>query len=224
MLTAVIPVRAGSTRVKNKNIRPFAGSSLLQVKIRQLQQVRQIDRIVVSSDSEEMLRIAGQEGVVAARRPVAYCDEKTKTFNEVVAYVANEEVTGEHMLWAPCVCPFVDAGKFAQAIETYYALCENEGRYDSLVSAALIQAYLFDEKGPANFLAKQHVPSQYLPRWHVITNGFYIARRENMARWSYLYGANPFLFEIDKLEAIDIDDEIDFAMAEWAYERYRGAI
>ena len=45
-IKALIPVRAGSQRIKDKNIRPFAGSSLLEIKIRSLQQVKCIDGII----------------------------------------------------------------------------------------------------------------------------------------------------------------------------------
>ena len=49
-ITAVIPVREGSTRLKNKNVAPFAGTNLLINKINQLKEVKEISRIVVSSD------------------------------------------------------------------------------------------------------------------------------------------------------------------------------
>ena len=53
-ITAVIPVREGSTRLKNKNVAPFAGTNLLINKINQLKEVKEISRIVVSSDSDMM--------------------------------------------------------------------------------------------------------------------------------------------------------------------------
>ena len=56
-LTAVIPVRKGSQRVKNKNLKPFADSTLLDIKIETLKKVIGLDEIVVSSDSQEMLDI-----------------------------------------------------------------------------------------------------------------------------------------------------------------------
>ena len=57
-ITAVIPVREGSTRLKNKNVAPFAGTNLLINKINQLKEVKEISRIVVSSDSDMMLAMA----------------------------------------------------------------------------------------------------------------------------------------------------------------------
>lgn len=62
-ITAVIPVRAGSRRLPNKNILPFGNSNLLVHKIRQLNQVKSIDTIVVSSDSDEMLNMALSESI-----------------------------------------------------------------------------------------------------------------------------------------------------------------
>ena len=58
MIKALIPVRAGSQRVKNKNIRPFADSSLLEIKIKQMQRIKELDGVIVNSDSDEMLDIA----------------------------------------------------------------------------------------------------------------------------------------------------------------------
>ena len=52
MITAVVPVRKGSVRVKNKNLRPFAGSNLLQIKLDTLKGVGLFDEIVVSTDSQ----------------------------------------------------------------------------------------------------------------------------------------------------------------------------
>lgn len=215
MITAVIPVRAGSVRLKNKNIRPFAGSSLLEIKINQLKAVEKIGRIVVSSDSDEMLAVAEKMGVIAAKRPVEYCDEKSKTFNEVVEYVARNQVETEIMMWVPCVCPLVSSEKIIQGIGMFEEILSGRIVGDSVATASLLKEYVFDECGPANFSVEHHVPSQRLPNWHVITNGFFIARREDMAKWKFVYGPRPVLCEVNKLEAIDIDDEIDFKMAEF---------
>lgn len=217
MVTAVVAVRAGSTRVKNKNIRPFAGSSLLEIKLRQLKQVAQVDEILVSSDSEEMLELARREGAIARRRPDEYCDEKSRTFNEMVSYVASEEARGDLLLWAPCVCPLVGAQRFSEALRQYDELCGSGAAHDSVVSAKLMQEYLINEDGPVNFTVEHHVPSQRLPRWHVITNGFFVAKRMDMARWGFVYGPKLSLLEIDKLESLDIDDMFDFQVAQQAY-------
>ena len=59
-ITAIVPVREGSTRLKNKNVAPFAGTNLLLYKLEQLKKVPEITKIVVSSDSDIMLEMARQ--------------------------------------------------------------------------------------------------------------------------------------------------------------------
>lgn len=100
--TAIIPVRAGSQRIKNKNILPFGKSNLLIHKIRQLKQVSLINSIVVSSDCDLMLDMAKSEGVVTHKRLVEYADEKTYSFNEVVVNIV-EAIEGDHIIWSPCI-------------------------------------------------------------------------------------------------------------------------
>ena len=59
-ITAVIPVRKGSQRVPNKNLRAFADTTLLELKIQTLLQVPEIDEIVVNTDSEEAIGIVNK--------------------------------------------------------------------------------------------------------------------------------------------------------------------
>lgn len=210
-IVALITVRAGSKRVPHKNIRPFGDSNLLIRKIRQLKNVSEISNIVVSSDSDEMLKMAKQEGCIINKRPIEYCDEKSKTFNEMVEYVT-KNCPGDIILWTPCVCPFTNEKNFNQAIEAYNKYVEN-GSYDSVVSSKVFKEYLFDKTGPHNFSIKNHVKSQDLPDWKIIVNGFFMAPRTDMQKWRFVYGPKPYLVTLSKKEAIDIDDMDDFKIA-----------
>ena len=216
-ITAIIPVRAGSVRVKNKNILPFAGSSLLEIKIEQLLRVERIDNVLVSSDSDEMLNIAKKAGCLTRKRPYEYCDEKTKTFNQVCEYVATH-VPGDLLIWAPCVCPNCDTQCFNRGLDDYFAHTQN-GEFDSVISGKLFKEYLFDDKGPHNYTADKHVKSQDLPNWHTIVNGFYIAPKDLMIKRKYFYGFKPYISVLSKSEAIDIDDPLDFEFAEFIYKK-----
>ena len=210
-VTAVIPVREGSTRLKNKNIAPFAGTNLLLFKIEQLKCVPEISRIVVTSDSEHMLAMAAEAGVETHKRGIEYCDEKTKTFGEVVRHVA-ESVSGEHILWATCTAPLVFPKLYRQAIRQYEcALFEG---FDSLMTVEAFKRYLWDANGPINYqLGTKHVPSQQLPEYYIVTDGILLAPRLKMIEWSYFHGPNPCKFALGKREAVDIDDGLDLAKA-----------
>lgn len=220
--TAIITVRAGSRRVVNKNIRPFGDSNLLINKIRQLKRVPGIDNILVSSDSEEMLAMAQQEGCDIQHRPIEYCDEKSRTFNDMVEWVM-ENTDTDVVVWTPCVCPFTDENIIAEGLRAYHQYVEN-GDNDCVVSCRQFKEYLFDEKGPHNFSIEHHVKSQDLPDWRVIVNGFYIAKRTDMHKWRFVYGKKPYLITLSKIQALDIDDNEDFEMADVIYKKKNNLI
>ena len=56
-ITAVIPIRSGSQRVKDKNLRKFGDTSLMELKIKNLLQVPELDRVIVNTNSEEAINI-----------------------------------------------------------------------------------------------------------------------------------------------------------------------
>ena len=75
-LTAVIPIRKGSQRVKGKNFKPFAKKNLLIHKIEILKKINNLDRIVVNTDSEEAISIARDMNVDHQRREDYYASSK----------------------------------------------------------------------------------------------------------------------------------------------------
>jgi len=211
-ITAVIPVREGSRRLKNKNIAPFAGTNLLINKINQLKQVPEVSNIVVTSDSDIMLQMAFNAGVKTHKRAFEYCDERTKTFGEVVAHVC-ENVGGDTILWATCTAPLVFPILYSKAINEYERHITN-GKYDSLCSVEVFKRYLWDENGPINYeFGIKHTPSQQLPDLYIVTDGILIAPREKMIEWKYFHGSNPYRFVLDKRSSVDVDDGLDLACA-----------
>lgn len=211
--TAVIPVRAGSRRLKNKNIAPFGGTNLLLYKIAQLKNVKSIGRIIVSSDSDKMLDFATEAGVETHKRGLEYCDEKTKSFGEVVSHIASS-IKGENIVWATCTSPLVFPKMYEQAIKLYEKEVVLDKSFDSLISVEPFKRYMWDENGPLNYeLGIKHVPSQQLSTYYFVTDGILIAPRKKMIEWNYFHGNNPFKMELTKRACVDIDDFLDLAVA-----------
>lgn len=214
-LLAVIAVRAGSRRVKNKNIRPFGDSNLLVHKIRQLKQISLLDGIVVSSDSDEMLEMAREEGTFVHKRAPEFCDEKSKTMGEVIAHIC-DNIDCEDVMWAPCTTPLITVNEYESAINSYYEMI-NRG-YDSLIAVEEVRLFLRDINGPINYKqGKDQVPSQQLPPYYLSTGGIYIAPRKKMIDWNYYIGEKAYSFILDKKSSIDIDDELDYECAKAWY-------
>ncbi len=213
--TAVVPARGGSRRLKDKHTIPYAGSNLLIHKIRQLKRVESIDSIVVSSDSDTMLEMAKNEGVLTHKRSPEYCDEETKSFGEVVKHVC-ESVVGENIVWAQCTSPLVVPSQYKDTISVYL---DNLGKHDSLASVEAFRRHLWDDNGPVNYeRGKMHPPSQKLPQMYFVT-GVFIAPRKKMIEWYHNIGPNPYKYILPRTSCVDIDDELDFDLAKLWHDR-----
>jgi N-acylneuraminate cytidylyltransferase len=209
-ITALIPVRAGSTRLKDKNISNFAGTNLLLYKIQQLKQVSLIDKIVVSSDSEIMLKMAKDADVEIQRRPIEYCDEISTTFSDVVEWVASN-LSGDHILWSTVTSPLTNSKDYENAIIKYYEVL---GEYDSLVSFEKLNRFVWNENEPINYtLGNEFGGSKNLKPLYVKTCGISLAPRESMIKWKFDHGINPYKYILDKKSSVDIDDIYDLVCA-----------
>lgn len=83
-ILAIIPARAGSKRVPDKNIRPFAGSSLTQIAMDQALQSKLITDIVLSSDSDQILNLAtATTRVVPIKRPAEFAGDVSPAIDYV---------------------------------------------------------------------------------------------------------------------------------------------
>lgn len=212
-ITAVVPVRAGSRRLPGKNMASFLGKPLLQHKLDQLGQLFAKDQILVSSDSEQMLDLALENGVLVHERQSEFADDvEGKPLGETIAHIASFAGT-EHVLWAQVTSPIVEAENYRDGVVRYFEGL-NAG-FDSLVSVQRVREYLRNEAGPLNYkIGNGHTPSQFLPDIWKITYGMVMAPRKSMMAWGYYYGNNPFLLEVDKFTAMDIDDHQDLVLAE----------
>ena len=209
MITAIIPARSGSRRFPNKNISKITlDYNLLQYKIKQLKNVKRLDDIVVSSDSDFYLQIAKEMGVSVHKRPIEYADEKTYTFGQCVEKICSD-IKCDDVLWATCTSPLINVYTYEKSIELYYSNVPNNN--DSLVSFEPFKRYIWDDNGPLNYkLGIHHVPSQELQQLYYVTDGICIAPRIKMIEWKYFHGKNPYKLLLDKIQSLDIDDEIDF--------------
>ena len=104
-ISALIAARSGSVRVQNKNIRPFAGSTLLEVKIEQLKRISNIEEIVVNSNDDEILKIAERCGAIPCVRDPYYASN-TVSMSDVYRNMA-ENMNCDVIVYANCTNPVI---------------------------------------------------------------------------------------------------------------------
>lgn len=210
----VIPVRAGSERVKNKNIRPFADSSLLEIKIRQLKRMPQLDGIIVLSDSPEMLALAKSMGCETVQLDEFHASTAA-TANEVFYNTAKLSDT-DVMVHACVTSPTLKDDSLQSAIQFFL---DNNDVYDSVNAAHFVKKFLFLDGKPINHDPNTHPKSQHLPDIISRIPAFSIMKRETMLGRKDNIGAKPYFYILDEYESIDIDELIDFEFAEFVYKR-----
>jgi N-acylneuraminate cytidylyltransferase len=219
-----LPTRKGSERVSNKNTRPFAGiqGGLLAVKLRQLLAVSQVEEIVLSTNDERSIEIAlsfNAEKIRVVERPEYLCLSSTNIV-DFINYIPTIVHT-EHIFWVHTTAPFVDANVYESALRTYKELVLQKNLYDSMLSVTKIQQFIWDkEKNTCinhNRLAVKWPRTQDLQPLYEINHAFYINSIDNYLKLNDRIGDRPYLYELDKLQSLDIDWGDDFALAEALY-------
>jgi N-acylneuraminate cytidylyltransferase len=223
-LSIILPIRKGSQRVKNKNIRPFSkdGKSLTELKITELLKIKNVDEIVITSNYEEAIE---QIEAIAKNNPRIKIDSRpehlctsTTSVKELIEYMPTI-TRGEHILWLHVTSPFVKAQDYEKAIKDYFEALKNG--YDSIMSVTEIKQFLWSDKEKKIINAPKSdnkwIQTQDLESLYEINHAFYINSRKNYLETSDRIGKNPYLAILKGSKNIDIDWEEDFILAQKIY-------
>lgn len=215
-IKAMVAVRSGSVRVQNKNIKPFAGSTLLDLKLQQLKRIPNLDGVVVNSNSDEMLAIAEEYGCEPVKRDEYYASNSV-SMSDVYKNMA-ENFSGDIVAYINVTNPLLKDDTIVKAIETYKSFVES-GEFDSLNSAHLIKEFMFKDNLPINYDLRHQPRSQDLPDIAALNFAISIISKEKMIECKNVVGYKPNIYVIDEVEATDIDNPIDFEFAEFVYKK-----
>ena len=211
-IKALVAVRSGSQRVKNKNIKPFADSNLLTIKLEQLKRIPNLDGIIVNSNDDEMLATARALGCETVKRDEYYASNEV-SMSDVYKNMA-ENCDCDVIAYINVTNPLLEDNTIIKAIEAYK---ENVGEYDSLNSAHLVKEFMFKDNLPINYDLRHQPRSQDLPDIYALNFAFNIISRDKMIDCKNVVGYKPYIYGIDEIEATDIDNPIDFEFAEFVY-------
>lgn len=224
-LTAVVPCRLGSERIPEKNTRPFGpgGVSLLEIKIRQLERVRTIDSIVISTNDPEVIAITERMGIERATvevRPDELCSSQTPI--EGLTRHFGLTLPGQYFLWTHVTAPFMGSSQMEKAIETFFSL--DHQRYDSLIAAEPIRDFCVYEGTPLNFGGSDSFwpRTQDLEPIFRVTSSIYMGAVKLLLKGNR-WGKSPYIWETTGLTAIDIDWPEDFDMASNLFQSHASA-
>jgi N-acylneuraminate cytidylyltransferase len=229
---AVIPARGGSKRIPRKNIRDFCGQPMVAWSIRAALDSGCFDHVLVSTDDEEIARVALDAGAeVPFRRPDELSGDFTPT-NEVVTHaVGHYEAAGARVERVACIyatAPFLTADVVRQGM----AACLRPGAD----FAAVVTHYRFpiqralgaDANGMLRMREPQHIASrsQDLEMFYHDAGQFYCGAPAGFARFRSVFEGVVAPVVVPPTQALDIDTSEDWDAAEIMFrqiiETHRG--
>jgi len=213
-IKALVAVRFGSVRVSNKNLRSFAGSNLLELKLCQLKRISNLDGIVVNSNDEGMLQIAQEYGCEVVKRDAVFSSNEV-SMSDVYQNMA-ENFNGDVVAYINVTNPLIRDESLYNTIEIYRKICKE---FDSVNTAHYVKEFMFKDNKPINYDLLKQPRSQDLPDILALNFACNVISREQMVKCKNVVGRKPYIHPIDELEATDIDSQIDFEFAEFVYRR-----
>lgn len=215
-IIALVPMKGHSERVPNKNLRSFGGRPLYQHIMGALIRCPCITSICVNTDSdplEKEIRKSFGERVRIIRRPSAICGDFVP-MNTLIHHDLSQ-VDGKYFLQTHSTNPLLKPETVSKAADRFL----KEGDHDSLFGVNRFQSRFYDDRGrPINHDPDKLLRTQDLPPVYEENSSLYLFSRESFAKTGRRIGTAPILFEVPKMEAIDIDTEEDFNLAEVLYE------
>ena len=212
-LVAVVPVRKGSQRVKNKNFKPFAGKNLLIHKIEILKKISSIEEIIINSDADEAQKIAKDLNVKFKKREDYFASSEC-TNSEFWQHIA-ENTDSRYIMFTNCTSPLIKIETFKNIINTFEKL---KSEKDSVNTVTDLKEFLFEGNKALNFNPSEALNSQDLPNIVKLNFAVSIISKDLMFKKKSIIGDNPFLYKIDEFEGLDIDSHFEFNFAEYLFK------
>lgn len=213
-ITALLPMKANSVRVKGKNFRNFRHKPLFRWILDTLLSVDIIDQIVINTDAREIL----------ARNDLNHSDR-------IIIRDRKSEIRGDHVsmnlvleddvlnvpsdfyFMTHTTNPLLSHNSICDAIFTF--LDAQKRGFDSLFSVDKVQTRFYKEDcSPVNHDPQNLIPTQELEPWYEENSNFYIFSKDSFISTGARIGKKPKIYVTPKLESVDIDNPDDWDFAE----------
>ncbi|TVQ31337.1 MAG: acylneuraminate cytidylyltransferase family protein [Phycisphaeraceae bacterium] len=208
-------MRHDSERVPGKNRRLFAGAPLHHHIVRTLLGCPSVDEVVIDTDSDEIMRECARvfPEVRLIKRPDSLRGGHVPMHDVLKHDVM--QVEAEFYLQTHATNPLLTGATIERAIKDFLIARPD---CDSLVSVTRLQSRLYDASGrPINHDPRRLERTQDLAPVFEENSNIYIFTRDTLFEHGVRIGRSPLFFEVNRIEAMDIDDEQDFRMAEALY-------
>jgi CMP-N-acetylneuraminic acid synthetase len=211
---AIVPIKENSERLPRKNFRDFNGRPLYHWILDTLESVDEIDKIVVNTDADEVIEEAPEQfDVKISVRPERLRDEEVTT--NIIKYEVDRN-DADLYLHTYATNPLLKAETISSAIREFKASDE----HDSLLPVTEHTMWFYDEDlNPINHDPHELERTQDMSPVYEDNGALYMYTAETLEKTGHRIGEDPLVFEIDEIEATDIDILPEFKLAEILHQQ-----
>lgn len=216
-ILAIIPARGGSKGVPRKNIRYLAGKPLIAWTIEEAKKSKYITKLILSSEDEEIIKVAREYGCeVPFVRPIELAQDHTSGIEPVLHAIEN--------------CPGYDYVVLLQPTSPFRTVEDIDGCIEKVLNhnADFCVSVSVPDKSPywmysvnnkgilKHIFNKKEIPlrRQELPKIYALNGAIYVAKIEKFIIEQSFLTSNTLSYVMKKEKSLDIDNEIDFKIAE----------
>ncbi|ECR3050548.1 acylneuraminate cytidylyltransferase family protein [Campylobacter coli] len=215
-ILAIIPARGGSKGIKNKNLVLLGDKPLIYYTIKAALDAKSISKIVVSSDSNEILNYAKNQNVDTLKRPNELALDGT-TSDKVILHTLEFYKDYENVILLQPTSPLRTSGHIDKAFEIFKNTNAN-----SLISVCeydnkILKAFMCDEKGNLKGICNDNypfMPRQKLPKTYISNGAIYILKTKDFLQNPSFLQSNTKHFLMDEISSLDIDSLEDLRKVE----------
>jgi CMP-N-acetylneuraminic acid synthetase len=212
MITALLPMKANSERVPNKNFRLIGGKPLYYWMLESLFAIEVIDRVIINTDANQELfsNFIDNNKLMIRKRKPSLCGDLV-SMNKIIEDDILSD-SNETFLMTHTTNPLISAKTVNNAINIF--MNRDKNKYDSLYSATKFQGRFYYEGSVAiNHNPNELLRTQDLPPVYLENSCLYLFDKSIFLDTKTRIGKKPILFETPQLESVDIDTEDDWHLA-----------
>lgn len=214
-------MKGNSERVPNKNLKSFNGTPLYRVVLNSLTASSLIDKVIVNTDSlkiEEDIKENFSTKVIVVKRPKSLCGDYV-SMNKIIEHDISK-FPSDLYLQTHSTNPLLKTETIESALKKMISL-QRDDKHDSIFSVTKTQKRFYNKDAtPMNHNPKMLV-TQHLEPIYEENSCFYIFTEKTFCDNEGRIGSRPSMYEINKIEATDIDDPEDFVIAELLHKSLR---
>ena len=213
-VTLLLPMKGNSERVPNKNLKLFNGKPLFHAIMNELIKSKHINKVIINTDSDLIAdsAINKYKDFVSIHKRPKNIQGDFVSMNKIIEYDLHNS-DSDIYIQTHSTSPLLTIKSLDSAIDK---MISKSTDFDSIFSVTKIQTRFYNKKGnPINHDPKELLRTQDLEPLFEENSGFYIFTKESFKNANNnRIGLKPLMFEINKIESIDIDEPSDFIIAE----------